>query len=259
MKRLLVATLVIGVLVAPVLVSAASLPSAKATFAFNPLVALHSAPCSGATCNVDTGWQTILRQQIKMANQKDLFLGASLQCGIVTDTTVKSLNGSTDSAEARGTIRVRIKLTAPDDTVSYAEPSYGVDATNTPDANTPTNPAGIVFCDRIQTLIAKFSGLNCTADMNPLSPTYGQVSCADPETLELILKTLNANAFNFVAPNRVPGVHQIEVQAKTSAKVSTTGTNGSLGNANAFIGAGSVAVEAVRMIKGNDGTTLDLQ
>jgi hypothetical protein len=34
--------------------------------------------------------------------------------------------------------------------------------------------------------------------------------------------------------------------------------NGSLGAANAFVGAGSLAVESVRMIKGNDGTTLAL-
>ena len=63
------------------------------------------------------------------------------------------------------------------------------------------------------------------------------------------MKTLNANSFNFVAPDLVSGVHTIEVQARSSAAASSTGTNGSLGNANAFIGAGSVAIEAVRMIK----------
>lgn len=226
-------------------------PSAKATFAYSTLIALpacnttDAAGCGGTS---DTGWRSILKQQIKMANQKDLFFGASLQCGIVTDTTVKSLNGSLDSAEARATIRVRVKLTAPDGTVSYAEPSSGVDATNTP---TGAN-SGVVFCDRIQTLRAKFSGLNCTVDAN------GVVTCSDPEELQLILKTLNANAFNFVAANRGSGVHTIEVQARSSAATSATGINGSLGNSSAFIGAGSVAVESVRMIRGNDGTTLSL-
>ena len=226
--------------------SADSLPASKATFAFDPLVALQT-DCTSTGCSADSDWQVILRQQIKMANQKDLFLGASLQCGIVTDTTVKSLNGSDDQAEARATIRVRVKITGPDGTITYAQPDSGVDATNT------VVPDGIVFCDRIQTLRAKFSGLNCTADL-----ATGAVTCADPEELQLILKTLNANAFNFVAPNLVPGVHTIDVQARTSAQTSALGTNGSLGNANAFIGAGSVSVEQVRMIKGNDGTTLDL-
>ena len=227
-------------------------PSAKATFAYSTLVALPACSSTSGTCGTaDTDWTPILRQQIKMANQKDLFFGASLQCGIVTDTTVKSQNStatsSYDTAEARGTIRVRIKVTpAAGGTPVYAEPTSGVDATNTP-------TAGVVFCDRVQTLKAKFSGLNCTADL-----TSGAVTCASPEELQLILKTLNANAFNFVAPNLSSGVYNIEVQARSSAATSASGTGGSLASANSFIGAGSVSVESVRMVKGNDGTTLSI-
>jgi len=120
-------------------------PSSKATFAYSSLVSLpacnttDAAGCGGTS---DTGWQPILRQQIKMANQKDLFFGASLQCGIVTDTTVKSMNGSLDTAEARGTIRVRIKITPPYGPAVYAQPSTGVDATNT---SSGAN-GGVVFC-----------------------------------------------------------------------------------------------------------------
>ena len=226
-------------------------PSSKATFAYSSLISLpacNTTDAAGCGNTSDTGWRPVLRQQIKLANQKDLFFNASLQCGIVTDTTVKSLNGSLDSAEARATIRVRIKVTSPNGTVTYAQPSTGVDANNT--ASGPNG--GVVFCDRIQTLSAKFSGLNCRADAD------GVVTCSDPEELQLILKTLNANAFNFVAPNLTSGVHAIEVQARSSAATSRSGTNGSLASSNAFIGAGSVAVESVRMIKGNDGTTLSL-
>jgi hypothetical protein len=230
------------------------MPSSKATFAYSTLVSLPSCSSTtgGCTDTSDTGWQSILRQQIKMANQKDLFLGASLQCGIVTDTTVKSMNSTStssyDTAEARGTIRVRMKITTPTGVV-YAEPSTGTDATNTPSGPN----GGVVFCDRVQRLEAKFSGLSCYADL-----TTGAVTCTSPEELRLILKTLNANAFNFVAPNLPSGVHTIEVQARSSAATSAGGTGGSLGAANAFIGAGSVSVETVRMIKGNDGSTLSL-
>lgn len=221
--------------------SAQSLPSSKATFAYTSLTVLP--PCSSASsCN--DGWTSVLKQQLKTANQKDLFINASLQCGIVTDTTVKSLNGSLDTSEARATIRVKVKITAPDGTVTYAQPSTGQDATN-------TAGDGIVFCDRVQTLKAKFSGLNCTADL-----TTGAVTCANPEELQLILKTLNANAFNFVAPGVSSGVSTIEVLARSSASASSTGTNGSLAAANAFLGAGSVAIEEVRMIKGNTGETI---
>lgn len=226
--------------------SAQSLPAAKATFAYSSLTVLP--PCSstdvaGCAGKGSDGWTSILKQQLKMANQKDLFINASLQCGIVTDTTVKSMNGSLDTAEARGTIRVKVKITDAAGAVTYAQPSTGQDAEN-------AAGDGIVYCDRVQTLKARFSGLNCTAD------AYGMVTCANPEELQLILKTLNANAFNFVAPNVGTGVSTIEVLARSSAATAATGTNGSLGNANAFIGAGSVAIEEVRMIKGNLGETL---
>jgi hypothetical protein len=223
-----------------------SLPSSKATFAYSTLLALPG--CASSAGCTDTDWHTVLASQIKMANAKDLLMNASLQCGIVTDTTVKSQNAtatsSYDTAEARGTIRVRVKLTDPNGNVSYAQPSSGIDATG-------ATTAGIVYCDRVQTLKAKFSGLSCTADL-----TTGAVTCASPEELELILKTLNANAFNFVAPNLLSGVYNVEVQARSSVATSTSGTGGSLASANAFVGAGSVSVESVRMIQGNTGTTL---
>ena len=138
-------------------VAAQGTPSSKATFAYSSLVSLPACSttdplgCGGTS---DTGWRPILKQQIKLANQKDLFVGASLQCGIVTDTTVKSQNStltsSYDTAEARGTIRVRIKITPPSGPAIYAEPSTGVDGENKP-------TVGIVFCT-VSNLSAKFSG-----------------------------------------------------------------------------------------------------
>lgn len=231
--------------------SAQTVPAAKATFAYGDLVRLPSCSSTQGTCNVsnDSEWKTILRQQLKTANQKDLFINSALQCGIVTDTNVKSMNATSwDSAEARGTVRVRVKITDPYGNVSYAQPSTSIDAN---EVSTGPN-GGVVYCDRIQTLAAKFSGLNCTADL-----TTGAVTCTSPEELQLIQKTLNASAFNFVAANVRSGVNTIEVQARSSAATGTTGTNGSLANANAFIGMGAVAVEEVRMIKSNTGTTLD--
>lgn len=228
-----------------------SLPSSKATFAYGDLVRLPACSSTQGTCNVgnDSEWRTVLKQKLKTANQKDLFINSALQCGIVTDTTVKSMNATSwDSAEARGTVRVRVKITDPNGNVSYAQPSTSIDANQ---ASTGPN-GGVVYCDRIQTLAAKFSGLNCKADL-----VTGVVTCTDPEELQLVLKTLNANSFNFVAADMNSGVNTIEVQARSSAATGTTGINGSLANANAFIGMGAVAIEEVRMIKGNDGTTLD--
>lgn len=228
-------------------VLAESLPASKATFAYKGLIALPSSTYDLSAPSADSGWATVLKAQIKTANQKDLFINPSLQCGIVTDTTVKSLNGSLDTAEARGTIRVRVKIIAPDGTFTYAQPN-DTGATADP---AELNTDGLVYCDRIQTLKAKFSGLNCDADL-----TTGAVTCADPEELQLILKTLNANSFNFIAADVVSGVHTIEVQARTSANIGVDSANGSLAGAEAFIGAGSATIEEVRMIKGNDGASL---
>lgn len=241
----------VGLLAAGMVSASASAQSSKATFAYGDLVRLPACSSTSGGCNVanDSEWRTILKQKIKTAQQKDLFIDSALQCGIVTDTTVKSLNGSLDSAEARATVRVRVKITDGDGNVSYAQPSTSIDANQ---ESTGTN-GGVVYCDRIQTLAAKFSGLNCTADL-----TTGAVTCADPEQLQLILKTMNAASFNFVAADMKSGMNTIEVQARSTAATGTTGTSGSLANSNAFIGMGAVAVEEVRMVKGNDGTTLEL-
>lgn len=116
---------------------------------------------------------------------------------------------------------MRVKITGPDGTVSYAEPNNTPAAVTGPDGNTG---GGLVYCDRQQTLAAKFSGLNCTAapyeftdaDGDGIDDVVdGSVTCTDPEELQLILKTLNANTFNFVAADVTSGVHTVEIQAKT--------------------------------------------
>lgn len=228
MKKLVLFLALLGLLALSV--STASAQSAKATFAYDELIAIPGYDM----------WTPILTQEIKMAHGKDLFIDVSLQSGIVTDTTVKSLNGVLSKSEARGTITVLVEIQDEDGNyIKDAMPNNGVDATNTPGADGD----GIVFSDRIQTLNAKFAGLNCTADLGT-----GIVTCADPEELELILKTLTANSFNFVAADLDSGVYKVVVYAKTN--ISTDVTGASLASASAFIGAGSVSIESVRMIKG---------
>ena len=75
-----------------------------------------------------------------------------------------------------------------------------------------------------------------------------------PEELRLILDTLNANAFNFLLPNVVTGVHEIEVQARAQASADIFGAEFGLANGEAFIGLGSLMVEEVRFIKDADGS-----
>jgi hypothetical protein len=216
--------------------------SAKAAWRFQSLIGL-SAATGGTT---DTGWQDILTTHIKTPNGKELAIGASLQCGLITDTTVKSKNGDLDSSASRGKIAVRVQITQPDGTVVYAQPANGADLTN----DIALNGDGVTYCDRYQKLAAKFSGLNCTADA-----TTGVVTCADPEELQLLLQTLSANHFNFIHANAVPGVQQVVVQARAQAGMKLGGTQLGAASAEAFIGAGALSVETIRLVKDANGTT----
>src|SRR5262245_10929792 len=215
-------------------VGAAGFPASKAAVAIDNLISLSAAATVPATPG-DTDWVDVLRTQIKTSSQKDLAFDVALQCGIVTDTTVKSTGGQTSSATARANISVRVWVND-----ELASPFNGG-----ADANGPRDAAaeGIVYCDRIQTLNAKFAGLNCTAGAG------GVVTCTTPEELELILKTLDANAFNFAKADVGVGVHTITVQARAQANVAFDAISGALSGAQAFTGAGSMLVEEVRLVK----------
>jgi hypothetical protein len=221
-------------------------PASKATVAIDSLIDLSQSASGSASTGGNTnstGWVDVLSSTIKTSSQKDLLFDVSMQCGIVTDTTVKSTNGSLSAAAARGTVAVRVLV----DGVP-AEPSGSIDATK-------ATAEGVVYCDRIQELKAKFSGLNCTADAET-----GVVTCADPEELQLILKTLNASAFNFAKDDVGVGVHTVTVQAKADAAVNFDDdeSGASLAGAEAFLGAGALIVEEVRLVKGQN-ISVDLQ
>lgn len=188
---------------------------------------------------------SILTTRIKTPNAKELAIGVSLQCGIVTDTTVRSKNGGQDTSSAQGRIKVRVKITQPDGSEVYAEPNNGADI-----GGLLAPGEGVTYCDRFQQLSARFSGLNCFANL-----TTGAVTCLDPEELQLILKTLNANHFNFLHANAVPGVQKVEVQAKADAAVELGGSELGDAGAEAFAGAGALSVEVIRLVKDADGTT----
>jgi hypothetical protein len=210
-------------------------PSAKAAVAIKELIDLSQTADGPPNDSGDTDWQDVLTTTIKTSSQKDLVFDVALQCGIVTDTTVKSGGGTQSSATARGTIAVRVLVDG-----DPAEPDNSIDANNA------TFAEGVVYCDRIQTLSAKFAGLSCTADL-----VTGAVTCKNPEELQLILRTLNANAFNFAKSDVGVGVHQIVVQARALAAVNfdDDASGGALAGAEAFAGAGSLLVEEVRLVK----------
>ena len=179
-----------------------------------------------------SGWTTVLENTIKTANQKDLFIGASLQVGLYTRTLARSKRNAvtglleTDTSIANATLKVRVLVD-------------GVKA----------EPGTVVFGHRSQTLSATLEGaiagcLTIQDGIIVLDP-----ACVTPEEIELILETMEAASFNFVAVDVPQGVHLVQVQAQ----VDTTGSAeaGSFA-ATATVGKGSMTVESVRLIQDED-------
>jgi hypothetical protein len=233
----------------------AAAQSSKAAWRFENIVSLSAAADTvpGTDLDGDTGWAPILTTHIKTPNGKELAIGVSLQCGIVTDTTVRSKGGDLDSAEAQGRIKVLVKITQPDGSEVWAKPDSGADLSGV--LLDPRN--GVTYCDRYQKLVAKFAGLNCVAEQGDGDGDgiAGEVTCEDPEELQLILKTLNAHHFNFLHANAVPGVQKVEVFARAEAAVALGGTSLGAAGAEAFAGAGVLSVETIRLVQGANGTT----
>ena len=201
-----------------------SQPSAKVTAKTSALTLLPETTGTG-------DWKTILSNKIKTSNQKDLIVGVSLEVGLYTRTLAKSKTMVTDSSTARGIVQVRVLVDG-----------------------TAIEPGAVVFGRRSQTLNVTLEGAiaSCLTLVTNADGTQSIVldpACVTAEEIELILETMDAAAFNFVAPNIPQGVHTVSVQAR----IDTAGSadQGSF-EAKATVGKGSMTVESVRMIRGED-------
>jgi hypothetical protein len=237
------------------------------------VAAAENQPASKATAKVgeifsideEDTWVTILEQDLKTPNGKDLFIDVSLECGLRTNTKVQSRKGNTNTASATAEVLVRVLI---DD--NEAELAL---------------PGVVTYCRRTQELTATFDGIltaclipdqgclmACTDACTDADGNF-DTDCFDacaagcglvvdpvcletlpPEEVGLLLDTMNANAFNFIKGDLTSGVHNIKVQAMIGTAVSVTGDEvlGSTAEAEALIGKGSVTVELVRMIKNED-------
>ncbi len=208
-------------------------------------------PSSKVTANVGTikqvdagaGWVKIMENTIKTANAKDLFVDVSLECGLTTDTFVSSKLLDRAKAVSEAVVYVKVEL----DGVPML-PGMMVDP------NDPPAPAqeGVTFERREQTLVAHFAGdLSNCIDPNTGYVVMDDPNCIAPEDLQLILDTMSANSFNFIAPDVSSGTHTIAVHAQVQVITSTETEVYATAEAwaHAYLGKGSVTVEEVRMIK----------
>src|SRR5213078_375578 len=113
-------------------------------------------------------------------------------------------------------------------------------------------PPGIVtYAARTQTLSATLEGAiaGCLTIVTNADGSLSIVldeDCVTPEEIDLILATLNAASFDFVAVDAPVGVHTVSLQAR----ITTSGSaqQGSF-TAFGFVGKGTLIVSSVRLAK----------
>ena len=197
-------------------------PAAKATAQVASLNVL-----AAAAANDFGQWNTILSNSLKTANQKDVFVDVTMECGLYTKTLVQSKGGQRSTAAAEGRVEVRVLIDG-----HVAE------------------PGAVTFCQRRQELSATFQGLidGCLSVDGEGNVVLDE-TCLQAEEVELIQETMIAAGYNFVSGDLSSGVHTIEVQARIELN-SSAGSGAA--EARAVLGKGSVTVEEVRLIKGED-------
>lgn len=220
---------VFGLVLVVMLSLALAIPSAYAASA-KATSAVGNLKQVAATSSVlmDYGWETVLENQIKTSSQKDLFVDVSLECGLTTNTKVMSKQLQRAIADAEAAVYVRVLVDG--------EEAY---------------PSVVTFAKRRQVLIAEFAGdiLDCLDEEGHVD--ISDPTCIQEESVALILDTLSAHAFNFIAQDVGVGTHTITVQAKT-AYVSADLEDGDYPATSAWVGKGSMTVEEVRMIQDED-------
>jgi hypothetical protein len=213
--------LFIAMLVSIPLLAGAALagPAAKATSSVGQIAMVSMAEAAG-------GWTPIFTNTIKMAEQKDLFVDVSLECGLTTNTKVMSKQLQKDIATAEAMIKVRVWV---DDQLAA--------------------PGEVTFARREQTLVAEFAG-DITGCITEEGLVIIDDECILDESLALILDTMTANSFNFLLGDVGVGTHTVTVEALIAYDAADL-EDGDYLPTNAYLGNGSVTVESVRMIKGD--------
>lgn len=250
---------------------AGTVPASKAVAKVNQFVPLYDSCIAAADginttvagCADTTGWVPIQTMYIKTANSKDLAIDTSFECGLTTFTGASGKNGGGSVDISAGRVRVLIRISDVDSNLNCVQGEtngvcngarYALPGGLRSNSGYPVQDqrVGVVYCSRLQVLAANFGGWNCTADSET-----GVVTCDDDELTALLLRTLEASAFNFIAPDEPPGIKKVEVLALAETLDGTLTFGASeqgkgLSFSDAFIGAGSTLVEELRLAKGTD-------
>jgi hypothetical protein len=234
----------LAALLAGLLSAEAAAQNSKAGVATSGAILLEAAPRTYS-------WDPVLATHIRVPQQEDLVFDVALQCGLYTDTTVKSSGGKKDTSSSQASVAVRVAVQR-----WLGVDAHGNDILGEPVYALPNGREGVVYCARKQTLSATLQGIIENLLCFPDDGTGVQVFDPDApgceltdEELQLVLETLNANAFNFTAMDLTSGDYRVTVEAEI-----TTDTDSENGSANArgMVGLGSLVVDEVRFVKDED-------
>jgi len=165
--------------------------------------------------------------KVPSASNKNVLVMASLETSLLTDTQVASTNGNKSTATATGSIVVTPKVFECPSNDCSGNSGALVDITTLGGSVTPSV---VTFNARMQQLSANLLGLGCSLNSS------GVVVCTSPETIDLILSTTTANAFNFLVQTPGAGVYQVQL----GIGVTTTASSDSiLSGAKVQVGVGA--------------------
>jgi hypothetical protein len=224
----LVTALVVTIIGSGLIANAEGQPSAKATAEIDFLHVMSVAWTEGDyDFDFDVNGDEILEQTIKTAEGKDLFIDVSLQSAVFTGTAVKSKDMVRDTSTAATSVFLWVWIDK-----------------GTPEARLAF-PGPVVYNARLQTLTAVLQG-----EIESVTGELGDdITLGEPEEIGLFIGTMSANAFNFIVDDLSSGTHTVTVDAMcTSSAMNQNGC----ANSMAVIGLGSMTIEEVRMIKGED-------
>lgn len=163
----------------------------------------------------------LLAANIKVSTGKSIAINGSLETGLITETSVGSNGGNKSSASASGSIVVTPVLK---DSSGNTYPVY---------------PSQITYNSRTQTLTATL-GQAC------FQSATGVVTCTGSQTIDLLLSTMSANSYLFIAPDLPEGVYTLSF----NINVTTTATGDTISSgatAQAAVYAGSLGMSIVQV------------
>ncbi len=135
---------------------------------------------SGDTEIINPSGDVVISGALKTSTVGDLLIGFSMECALWTSTsTTATKGGSKVTSTARAAVNVTVYVDG-----AQAEPGQ------------------VVYCDRLQQVSLTFSSAT--------------ILVTDAITLDLFLKTKNANHFNFYLKNLGTGVHQVDVKVDST-------------------------------------------